>query len=79
MPWRRAPAWPVTPPPVTVAIDVHLAGGAGGFQGLADDHLQGLQAEIIVNIAAVDGDGTGAALRTGGRGQQRTFFCRCRT
>ena len=42
--------------------DIHLAGGAGGFQGLADDHLQGLQTEILVDVTAVDGDGTVAAL-----------------
>ena len=40
--------------------DVHLAQGIGGVQGLTDDHLQGLQAEVLVDIAAVDGDAAGA-------------------
>ena len=40
--------------------DVHLTQGIGGVQGLADHHLQGLQAEVIVDVAAVDGDGAGA-------------------
>ena len=43
--------------------DVHLAQGGGGIQGLTNDHLQGLQAEIIVDIAAIDGDGAGAVLK----------------
>ena len=30
------------------------------FLGLTDDELQGLQTEVIVDITAVDGDGTGA-------------------
>ena len=51
--------------------DVHLALAGGGHQGLTDDHLQSLQTEILVNIAAVDGDGAGAAgidLDAGDRG-----------
>ena len=40
--------------------DVHLAGVAGGLQGLTDDHLQGIQAEVIVDVTAVDDDGAGA-------------------
>ena len=40
--------------------DVHLAQGIGGVQGLTDHHLQGLQTEVIVDVAAVDGDGAGA-------------------
>ena len=43
--------------------DVHLANHAGGDQGLADDELQGLQAEVVVDITAVDGDGAGAVLK----------------
>ena len=42
-------------------LNVDLADGAGGDQGLADDKLQRLEAEVIVNVAAVDGDGAGAA------------------
>ena len=41
---------------------VNLAQGVGGDQGLADQQLQGLQAEVLVDIAAVDGDGAGAVL-----------------
>ena len=37
--------------------DVHLADVVGSLQGLTDDHLQGLQTEVLVNVAAVDGDG----------------------
>ena len=40
--------------------NVHLAGVAGSLQGLTDDHLQGLQAEILVDVTAVDGDRAGA-------------------
>ena len=40
--------------------DIHLAQSAGGVQGLANHHLQGLQTEVIVDITAVDGDGAGA-------------------
>ena len=41
---------------------VELADGVGQHQGLTGDQLQGLQAEIIVDVTAVDGDGAGAAL-----------------
>ena len=34
--------------------------GIGGGQGLTDDHLQGLQAKVLVNVTAIDGDGAGA-------------------
>ena len=40
--------------------DIHLAGVAGQLQGLTDDHLQGIQAEVIVDVTAVDGNGAGA-------------------
>lgn len=40
--------------------DVHLAVGIGGIQRLTDHHLQGVKAEILVDIAAVDGDGAGS-------------------
>ena len=42
--------------------DVHLAQLLGGDQGLADQQLQGLQTEVIVDVTAVDGDGAGAVL-----------------
>ena len=40
--------------------DVHLTQGSGGVQGLTNDHLQGLQTEVIVDVTTVDGDGAGA-------------------
>ena len=43
--------------------DVHLAQGIGGVQGLTDDHLQSLQTKVLVDAAAVDGDGAGAVLK----------------
>ena len=42
--------------------DVNLAQQIGGDQGLTDDQLQGVQAEILVDVTAVDDDGTGAVL-----------------
>ena len=43
-------------------IDVNFSHGVGGDQGLTNDELQGLETEVIVDIAAVDGDAAGAAL-----------------
>ena len=42
--------------------DVNLAQQIGGDQGLTDDQLQGVQTEILVDVTAVDDDGTGAVL-----------------
>ena len=42
--------------------NVNLANHIAGNQGLTDDQLQGLQTEVIVDIAAIDGDSTGAVL-----------------
>ena len=44
------------------AMATDLAEFLGSGQGLTDDHLQGLEAEILVDVAAVDGDGAGAVL-----------------
>ena len=41
--------------------DVNLLDHLGQDQGLTGDELQGIQAEIIVDVAAVDGDLAGAA------------------
>jgi len=41
-------------------LDVDLADGAGGDQGLADDELQGLETEVIVDVTAVDRDDAAA-------------------
>ena len=42
--------------------DVDLANQTSGLQGLADDQLQGLQTEILVDLTTVDDDGAGAVL-----------------
>ena len=42
--------------------NVDLAQHVGGDQGLTNDQLQGLQTEVIVDITAIDNDGTGAVL-----------------
>ena len=42
--------------------DVDLAELLGSGERLTDDHLQGLETEILVDVAAVDGDGAGAVL-----------------
>ena len=42
--------------------NVNLANQVSSDQGLTDDQLQGLQTKVIVDIAAVDDDGTGAVL-----------------
>ena len=44
------------------ADDVDLADQIGRSQRLTNDHLQGVQTEVIVDVTAVDGDGAGAAL-----------------
>ena len=40
---------------------VNLAQHVGSDQRLTNQQLQGLQTEVIVDVTAVDGDGTGAA------------------
>ena len=42
--------------------NVNLAQQIGGDQRLTDDQLQGVQTEILVDVTAVDDDGTGAVL-----------------
>ena len=44
------------------ADEVDLAEHVGGGQRLTDDHLQRVEAEVIVDVTTVDGDGAGAAL-----------------
>ena len=41
---------------------VNLANQVGSNQGLVHDQLQGLQTEVVVDVAAVDDDGAGAVL-----------------
>ena len=60
MPWRMAPAWPVTPPPATRQTMSNLSVVVGECQRLTDDQLQGLEAEIIIDVSVVDGDLAGA-------------------
>jgi len=43
--------------------DINLTEGLGRGEGLTDDHLEGLETEILVDVAAVDGDGAGAVLK----------------
>ena len=47
-----------------VCNDVKLAGSAGNAEGLVDDELQGLEAEVIIDGTAVDGDLAGAGVNT---------------
>ena len=42
--------------------DVNLAQHIGGNQGLTNDQLQGLQAKVAIDIAAIDDDGASAVL-----------------
>ena len=62
-------------PAKTAALDgadhIHLAEQVGGDQRLTDDQLQGVETEVVVDLAAVDDNGTGAVLinaDTGDRG-----------
>ena len=42
--------------------DVDLAQHVSGDQGLTDDQLQGVQAEVLIDVPTVDDDGAGAVL-----------------
>ena len=57
--------------------DVDLAELLRSGEGLTDDHLQGLETEILVDVAAVDGDSAGAVLEeaNAGDGGLSTAFC----
>ncbi len=54
MPWRTAPAWPDSPPPITVHHDVELAEPVGDDEGLVEQHAQHRPREIDRAVAAVD-------------------------
>ena len=41
---------------VPVHEDIKLVAGLGSYQRLADDNLQGLKTEVLVNALLVDGD-----------------------
>ena len=45
---------------VNVDLYVELAKGIGQRQRSANDHLEGLIAEVILYIAAIDGDNAGS-------------------
>ena len=47
---------------VYVSNDVELANSVGNAEGLVDDELEGFEAEVIVYVAAVDGDVTGTGV-----------------
>ena len=49
------------------ADDVELLAGAGEFEGLTNDQLEGLETEVIVDVSVVDGDLTGACIETNSR------------
>ena len=44
--------------------DIELTDGAGNIEGLIDDELESLKAEIIVYISVVDDDFAGAGVKT---------------
>ena len=44
------------------ADDIKLLRGAGCLERLTNDQLQGVQTKVLVDVAAVDGDSTGAVL-----------------
>ena len=46
------------------ADNVELTSGVGYFKWLADNNLQGVQAEVIVNISVVDGNFAGARVES---------------
>ncbi len=46
------------------ADNIKLFAGLGENQGLANDELQGFKAEIIIDIAVVDGDFAGALIKS---------------
>ena len=41
-------------------FNIDLAEGSGGDQRLADDQLQGVETEVLLNVTTVDRDGAGA-------------------
>ena len=55
---------------------IDLADGAGSDQGLTDDELQGLKAEIIIDLTAVDGDNAGAVGDQVNRTYRVSWFCK---
>ena len=49
---------------VHVRHDVELANRVRNAEGLVDDELQGLETEVIVNVAVVDGDLAGTGIQS---------------
>ena len=47
------------------ANDIKLAQGIGKGHGLTNDQLQSFEAEVLIDVTAIDGEGTGAVLMFG--------------
>ena len=63
---------------LNVADDIELTLGAGNGEGLIDDELESFETEILVNVCGsliVIAPVPGYRCE---RGQQSSFFCRCR-
>ncbi len=43
------------------ADNIDFADGLGGDEGLTDNELEGVETEVIIDVATVDGDNAGAA------------------
>ena len=48
---------------LNVSNDVELAHGIGDAEGLVNDELKGLKAEVLVNVTAVYSDVTGSGIK----------------
>ena len=59
------------------ADQIDLAQQIGSSQRLTDNHLQGVQAEVLIDIPAVDGDGAGAVGEQMDAGHRATGFWAC--
>ena len=53
------------------ADQIDLAQQVGSSQRLTDNHLQGIETEVVVDVTAVDGDSAGAALIQANAGDGR--------
>ena len=56
MPWRMAPAWPVTPPPSTLTIVLNRPSVPVTRNGIRTSALVDGVAEVLVHGPAVDDD-----------------------
>ena len=53
------------------ADQIDLAQKVGSSQRLTDNHLQGIETEVVVDVTAVDGDSAGTALIQANAGDGR--------